>query len=114
MVGGSGLPTGVGGTSTGGGGGGTQDVNLIQIGGVALAYGQAAMAASILVIHVLGDILSPILIGLSADAFHDQATRGSGGRGLVVGMMSLPLALAVSAVLWRRGSRAPGALSAQT
>jgi MFS family permease len=64
-----------------------------------------AMAVTILAIHVLGDILSPILIGASADAFHDSPLRGSGGTGLLVGMVSLPIALAVSGALWWVGAR---------
>jgi MFS family permease len=66
-----------------------------------------AMAVTILAIHVIGDILSPILIGASADLFHDSPLRGSGGTGLLVGMMSLPIALAISGALWWVGAREP-------
>lgn len=65
----------------------------------------SAMAVTIFAIHVLGDILSPILIGASADAFHDSPLRGSGGTGLLVGMVSLPVALAISGALWWVGAR---------
>ena len=64
-----------------------------------------AMAVTILAIHVLGDILSPILIGASADLFHDSPLRASGGTGLLVGMLSLPVALVISGALWWHGSR---------
>ncbi len=65
----------------------------------------SAMALSILAIHVLGDILSPFFLGVSADLFHDAPTRGSGGHGLFVGMLMLPVALALSAGFWWRGAR---------
>lgn len=65
----------------------------------------SAMAVSIFAIHVLGDILSPLLIGVSADLFHDSPARGSGGTGLLVGMMSLPVALLLSWLFWWRGAR---------
>ncbi len=65
----------------------------------------SAMAVTILAIHVLGDILSPVVIGASADLFHDSPLRGSGGTGLLVGMTTLPLALAISGVLWWYGAR---------
>jgi hypothetical protein len=71
------------------------------------------MALSILAIHLLGDVLSPLLIGVSADAFHDSPAKGSGGTGLLVGMTMLPLALAISAALWWRGARAGRGASAE-
>jgi MFS family permease len=64
------------------------------------AYVRAsAMAVSIFAIHLLGDLISPPLIGAISDR------SGGGARGLQLGMYMLPAALAVSAVLWSRGSR---------
>jgi MFS transporter, Spinster family, sphingosine-1-phosphate transporter len=67
----------------------------------------SAMAASIFFLHLLGDIISQPLIGAIAAAFHDSHAPGSGARGLQIGMYLLPAALAVSAVVWLAGSRAP-------
>ncbi len=50
----------------------------------------SAMALSIFAIHLLGDLWSPPLIGLLADHFPIAAA-----------MMSVPVAIGVSAVLWR-------------
>ncbi len=68
-----------------------------------------AMAMSIFAIHLLGDLVSPPVIGFVADAFHDSHEPCSGGHGLLRGMYLLPAALAVSAVLWFRGAAAPAA-----
>ena len=66
-----------------------------------------AMAASIFAIHLMGDLLSPPLIGSVADALHDSRLPGSGGRGLQFGMYLLPLAMVISAGFWwRAGTRA--------
>lgn len=63
-----------------------------------------AMAISIFAIHLFGDMVSPPLIGRLADAFHDQR---DGAAGLQVGMYTLPLALAISALAWFRGAASP-------
>lgn len=55
----------------------------------------AAFALNILVIHVLGDVISPVVIGLLSDRFH-----GLGTAFFVVALM-FPL----SAVLWLAGAR---------
>lgn len=70
-----------------------------------------AMAASIFMIHLLGDLISPPLIGAVSDRFGDSAARCSGGAGLQLGMYLLPAALAVSALFWWRGSRGAQASS---
>jgi MFS transporter, Spinster family, sphingosine-1-phosphate transporter len=72
----------------------------------------SAMAASIFAIHLLGDLISPPVIGYIADAFHDSHEACSGGRGLLLGMYLLPAALALSAVFWFRGAAAKGAPAA--
>jgi hypothetical protein len=56
------------------------------------------MALSIFAIHLLGDVVSPPLIGRISDAYH------TGAVGLQIGMYLLPAALAVSAVAWFRGA----------
>jgi hypothetical protein len=67
-----------------------------------------AMAFSIFAIHLLGDMISPWLIGKTSKSFGDATTHCSGGRGLQIGMYLLPLALAVSAFFWARGARVAG------
>jgi MFS family permease len=64
-----------------------------------------AMAVSIFMIHLLGDLISPPLIGAMSDRFGDSAARCSGAVGLQIGMYLLPAALALSAIAWWRGSR---------
>lgn len=59
-----------------------------------------AMAVSIFAIHLLGDLVSPPLIGTISDR------RGAGASGLQLGMYLLPAALAISAIVWARGARA--------
>ena len=58
---------------------------------------------SIFAIHLLGDLVSPPLIGRISDAFRDRA-RCTGARGLQIGMYLLPGALALSALAWFRGA----------
>lgn len=70
-----------------------------------------AMAVSIFMIHLLGDLISPPLIGAMSDRFGDSAARCSGAAGLQLGMYLLPAALALSAVAWWRGSRGAHASS---
>jgi predicted MFS family arabinose efflux permease len=67
-----------------------------------------AMAASIFVIHLLGDLISPPAIGAVSDALHDAQGACTGARGLTIGMYLLPAALALSAVFWGRGAASPG------
>ena len=55
----------------------------------------AAFALNILVIHALGDVISPVIIGLLSDWFQDI-----GSAFLVVGLMFL-----VAAALWLAGVR---------
>ena len=63
-----------------------------------------AMAMSIFAIHLLGDLISPPLIGAVSDAAHDSHDFCSGGRGLQNGLYLLPVALGLSAVAWFIGS----------
>lgn len=68
----------------------------------------SAMAVSIFAIHLLGDLISPPLIGMIADA------RGGGGDGIRLGLYLTPVAFAVSAIVWFVGASskpepAPGA-----
>lgn len=74
----------------------TSPINAVILGSVPAAVRATAMAASIFAIHALGDFISPPLIGWVAD----RAT-------LRAGLWLLPVAVAVCAVIWWRGSRAP-------
>ncbi len=55
----------------------------------------AAFALNIFVIHALGDVISPVIIGLLSDQFHDLGTAF-----LSVGFMIL-----VAGILWLAGAR---------
>ena len=66
-----------------------------------------AMAASIFAIHLLGDLISPPVIGGLSDALGDAHAFCSGARGLQLGMYLLPAAIAVSGALWWRASSRP-------
>jgi MFS family permease len=79
--------------------------NAAVLGSVPPALRATAMAASIFAIHLLGDLISPPLIGGISDAYGDAATSCSGARGLTVGMYFLPVALALSAIVWWRGGK---------
>lgn len=70
-----------------------------------------AMAASIFAMHLLGDLISPPVIGGLSDHFGDDHAFCSGARGLQLGMYLLPAAIAVSAVLWWRASSRPAQAS---
>ncbi|MFT3770097.1 MAG: MFS transporter [Minicystis sp.] len=65
-----------------------------------------AMAASIFMIDLFGDLVSPPLIGHISDAAGDARAFCSGAAGLQVGMYFLPFALLLSGVAWLAGSRA--------
>lgn len=67
------------------------------------------MAVSIFMIHLLGDLISPPLIGRVSDAFGDSAEACSGAPGLQIGLYLLPAALVVSALVWWRGASLPSA-----
>lgn len=60
-----------------------------------------AMAVSIFAIHLLGDMVSPPVIGRISDA------HGATADGLRLGMFLLPVALVVSALAWFRGAAVP-------
>jgi hypothetical protein len=57
-------------------------------------------------IHLLGDLVSPPLIGGISDRFGDARAFCSGAAGLQMGMYLLPVALVLSSVAWFAGSRA--------
>lgn len=82
----------------------TSPTNAAILFSVPSALRANAMALSIFAIHLLGDIVSPPLIGRVSDAFHDQRAACSGARGLQIGMYTLPVALALSALAWFRGA----------
>jgi MFS family permease len=70
----------------------TSPINLVILQGVPEDLRATAMAISILAIHLLGDVISPPLIGAISD-------RSS----LRVAMFILPVALAAAALFWWRG-----------
>ncbi len=72
-----------------------------------------AMAASIFAMHLLGDLISPPVIGGLSDHFGDDHAFCSGARGLQLGMYLLPAAVALSAVFWWRASSKPAQASAE-
>lgn len=81
-------------------------VNAAILQTVPPALRATAMAVSIFMIHLFGDLVSPPLIGHISDAAGDARAFCSGARGLQVGMYFLPAALLVSAFAWLAGSRA--------
>lgn len=70
-----------------------------------------AMAASIFAMHLLGDLISPPVIGGLSDSFGDDHAFCSGAHGLQLGMYLLPAAIAISGVLWWRASSRPAQAS---
>ncbi len=83
--------------------------NAAVLGSVRPEIRANAMAASIFAIHLLGDLISPPVIGTISDRFGDAHACGTGGRGLQVGMILLPIALVISALFWFRGARSRAA-----
>jgi MFS transporter, Spinster family, sphingosine-1-phosphate transporter len=65
----------------------------------------SAMALSIFSIHLLGDVISPPIVGAVSDAMRDGVAQCSTSTGLTLGMLILPLALGLSAVFWGLGAR---------
>ncbi|MDC3953526.1 spinster family MFS transporter [Polyangium jinanense] len=65
----------------------------------------SAMALSIFLIHLLGDLISPPIVGAVSDAFGDSKAQCTSGTGLFWGMLTLPVALALSAAFWFVGAR---------
>lgn len=68
----------------------TSPINAVILGSVPPELRASAMALSIFAIHVLGDLWSPPLVGFLADRLPIQ-----------LAMMTLPVAIAVSAWIWR-------------
>jgi MFS family permease len=79
----------------------TSPANAAVLASVPASLRANAMALSIFAIHLLGDIVSPPLVGRIADRYHQ------GTVGLQMGMYLLPLALLISGLAWLAGSRAP-------
>jgi nitrate/nitrite transporter NarK len=71
----------------------TAPINVVILQGVPAELRASAMALSIFAIHLLGDLLSPPLIGAISDA---RSLRGA--------MFVIPVALTLSALWWWRGS----------
>jgi MFS family permease len=76
----------------------TSPTNAAVLSSVPAELRANAMALSIFAIHLLGDIVSPPLVGRIADSLH------RGVAGLQVGMYLLPAALVLSALAWFRGA----------
>ena len=80
----------------------------LQIESVPAHLRASAMAASIFVIHLFGDFLSPALVGHLADLGHDPSRPGAG---LQHAMFILPAAMSLAVLFWgwlawRQGARA--------
>ena len=71
----------------------TSPINAVILGSVPGGLRASAMAASIFAIHLLGDMISPPLIGTISDA---SSLRGA--------MVVIPVALAVATLVWWRQS----------
>jgi MFS family permease len=76
----------------------TSPINAAILSSVPPGLRANAMALSIFSIHLLGDLVSPPLIGRISDAHH------GGAAGLELGMYLLPVALALSALAWFCGA----------
>lgn len=74
--------------------------NVAVMSSVPVEVRATAVAVSIFMIHLLGDLISPPLIGAISDA------TGGGAGGLRIGMYLMPAAFAASAIVWGRGARA--------
>jgi MFS transporter, Spinster family, sphingosine-1-phosphate transporter len=74
----------------------TSPINAVILGGVPIELRASAMAASIFTIHLLGDMISPPLVGTISDASSLRAA-----------MMVLPVALAAATLVWWRQSEQP-------
>ena len=70
-------------------------VNTLLVSSVSVAIRARAFSLSILAIHVLGDVVSPPLIGAISDATGD----------LKRAVLVVPVALGVAAVIWLLGWR---------
>ena len=80
--------------------------NAAVLNSVPASLRATAMAASIFAIHLLGDIISPPMIGVVADAFGDKPERCVGAPGMQAGMYMLPAAIVLAAIFWWRGGYA--------
>ncbi len=74
----------------------TSPINVVILGSVPRSLRATAMAVSIFTQHLLGDLVSPPLIGKIADVTHSLRT----------GMWILPVAIALAATVWLGGVRA--------
>jgi len=72
----------------------TSPINVVILQGVPAELRASAMALSIFAIHLLGDLISPPLIGAISD--RSSLTRA---------MFLIPVALAIATFAWWRGSR---------
>jgi MFS family permease len=77
----------------------TSPINAVILGSVPNALRASAMAASIFAIHLLGDMISPPLIGMISDASSLRAA-----------MAVIPVALAIATLVWWRQSSQPAVL----
>jgi MFS family permease len=74
----------------------TSPINVVILGAVPEELRASAMAASIFTIHLLGDLISPPIVGY-LERFMPLASA----------MLILPAALAIGAIVWIRGSKHP-------
>ena len=75
----------------------TGPINTLIVESVPVMLRASAMALSIFVIHLFGDLWSPLIVGKLSDAW---TVAGHPGAGLQRAVLILPVALAVAAVFW--------------
>jgi MFS family permease len=78
----------------------TSPINVVILQGVPMELRASAMALSIFAIHLLGDLISPPLIGAISDTWSLEAA-----------VFVLPVALAIAAWAWWRGSDAESSIA---
>jgi len=81
----------------------TSPINVVILGSVPTELRASAMAASIFAIHLLGDMISPPLIGAISDA---SSLRSA--------MLVLPVALTIATLVWWRQSGQHGTAALET
>jgi MFS family permease len=89
----------------------TGPINTAIINSVAATERATAMAVSILLIHLLGDVPSPYIVGLLSDA--RVAAGGTSAAGLQHAVLILPMAIIISGVIWTAGAFAKGPISSR-
>jgi MFS transporter, Spinster family, sphingosine-1-phosphate transporter len=84
----------------------TAPVNAALLGSVPRELRASAMATSLVAIHLLGDLVSPPIVGTISDLVRAAAPQElEAGRSLRAAMLLLPAVIALGAALWWRAAR---------